>query len=109
MLQRLMKAMFVVGIMATGACAVDDATGGPETAVAESRIEAVPQDVLMDFKQKPFWTSWENFCEKLNGLEIRLNVGGCTTSTMYENCHRGAISGTCHCDQTITRSGTNCD
>ena len=98
--------MLVIGMMSAAACTVEET---PEESGAVSASTATDfERPLLVFEKKPFWTSWDNFCEALDGMEIRTTIGGCTTAQTYTNCSRGTISGTCHCDVSITRTGYGC-
>ena len=81
--------------------------GAPIRRVRRARVRSCEQPLLV-FEKKPFWSTWKNFCEALDNMEIRQTIAGCTTATTYTNCRAGAISGTCKCDVTTSRSGT-CD
>ena len=110
MLKRLWNVMIVSGILTTAACAVDavesvDDTPEPATHEVSQTVESIERPTLV-FERKPFWSSWNNFCEALNGFEVRVTVAGCTTSQVHTNCSAGTTSGTCRCDVTTSRSGT---
>ncbi len=104
----MLKLAILALAMTLTACAVDpqDTQPEPQTSSTEQSIEAVAHEAMLVFERKGLFQTWQDFCEDLEGMEVRFtDANGCTTSRSYTNCHRGAISGTCKCDEVVTRSG----
>lgn len=106
-MRTLLSTLFVA--FSLTACAVEDGTEQLEPELSETdQASSSPlptPNAYIYLDKKPWTVSWENFCRRLNG-EVRTTVDGCTTTTTYENCRRGAQDGTCICDVRTSQSGT---